>query len=293
MPIQYIDNLVKETEFAPFRDVLSSKGTVAGINVNGGAAFTRKQLDTLTEFVKEPHRGLKGLIWVRYNEDGTIKSSVDKFFTEGQLREWLNLFGAEKGDLLLIGAAPQNKVQKSLGDLRLEVATWQGLRNSKQYAALWVIDFPMFEWNEEKGFWTYMHHPFTSPRRNDIDKLLTDPGAVKAYAYDFVVNGSEVGGGSIRIHDRDVQDKVFKALGLSEEEIQNKFGFLLKALEYGAPPHAGIAFGFDRLVTIFAGADSIREVMAFPKNNAGRDLMMDAPSGISDEQLKELHIRIV
>jgi aspartyl-tRNA synthetase len=293
MPIQYLETLVKDTDFAPFKDALDNKGSVAGINVTGGAGYTRKQLDTLTDFVKEPHRGLKGLIWVRHNEDGTMKSSADKFFTEGQLREWLGLFGAEKGDLLLIGAGPTNKVQKSLGDLRLEVGDWQGLRKKNNYAALWVVDFPMFEWNEEHSFWSYMHHPFTSPRKEDVDKLLTDPGSVKAYAYDFVLNGTEVGGGSIRIHDRDIQNKVFQALGLSEEEISNKFGFLLKALEYGAPPHAGIAFGFDRLVSILAGTDSIREVMAFPKNNAGRDLMMDAPSEISGEQLKELHIKVV
>jgi aspartyl-tRNA synthetase len=291
MPIHYLDTLVKDKEFTPFNDALQNKGTVAGLNAAGCAHFTRKQIDTLTDFVKEAHRGLKGLVWVRWNEDDSIKSSADKFFTEGQLREWLSLFNAKPGDLLLIGAGPVNKVQKSLGDLRLEVADMIGLRHKDFFAALWVVDFPMFEWNEEHQQWSYMHHPFTSPRKEDMDKLMTDPGKVKAYAYDFVVNGTEVGGGSVRIHDRNIQNQVFEALGLSEEEIKEKFGFLLSALEYGAPPHAGIAFGFDRLNALMAGTNSIREVMAFPKNNAGRDLMMDAPSPIAPAQWKELHIR--
>lgn len=293
MEFRYLNDLVAGTEFAPFKEALdNNNGAIAGINAKGAANYTRKQLDALVEFVKEPHRGMKGLIWARWNEDGTIKSSAEKFFTEEQIRSWFTHFGAEKNDLLLIVAGAKNKVQKSLGDLRLEIGSQLGLRNKDHYAALWVMDFPMFEYNEEKNFWSYMHHPFTSPRLEDIDRMESDPGSVKAYAYDFVVNGSECGGGSIRIHDHNIQAKVFKALGLSDEEVEEKFGFLLGALEYGAPPHGGIAFGFDRLCAIMAGTDSIRDVMAFPKNNAGRDLMLDAPGGISGEQLEELQLSI-
>lgn len=292
MQIKYISDIAANSEFAVFNESLAAGGVIAGINAKGCANYSRKQLDAFTEFVKEPQRGMKGLIWVKWNEDGGIKSSVDKFFNEDILKSWLQKMNAEPNDLLLIVAGAENKVQKSLGDLRLHVADQLGLRDKKQFAALWVVDFPMFEWNEEGSFWSYMHHPFTSPKEEDMNKLFSEPGSVNANAYDFVINGNEIGGGSIRIHDRFIQNEVFKALGLSEEEIQDKFGFLLNALEYGAPPHGGIAFGFDRLCAIMSESASIREVMAFPKNNAGRDLMLDAPDRISEEQLRELHLQI-
>ncbi len=291
MEIQYLNELVKGTEFPPFRDALAQEGTVAALLAKGCSAYTRKQLDQLTDFVKEPHRGLSGLIWVKWNEDQSITSSVGKFFDESSIKSWLANTGATMGDLLLIGAGPINKIQKSLGDLRLELGTQLGLRQKNNYAALWVIDFPMFEWNEEGKFWSFMHHPFTSPRAEDLDKMETHQGEVKAYAYDFVINGSEIGGGSIRIHDKEIQAKVFHALGMTADEAKDKFGFLLEALQYGAPPHGGIAFGCDRLCAILAGVESIRDVMAFPKNNAGRDLMLDAPAVLSDGQKKELGLK--
>jgi aspartyl-tRNA synthetase len=276
--------------FPPFQNAIDSGGIIAGIVAPGCAGYTRKQIDALTDFVKEPHRGLSGLIWVKWAEDNTITSSVSKFFDENVLKTWLEKWGAKAGDLLLMGAGPKNKIQKSLGDLRLELGNQLGLRDKNKFAALWVVDFPMFEWNEEQKFWSFMHHPFTSPREEDLAKMENDKGNVKAYAYDFVINGNEVGGGSIRIHDRDIQAQVFKALGMSDEEAKDKFGFLLEALQYGAPPHGGIAFGFDRLCAVMAGTDSIRDVMAFPKNNAGRDLMLDAPGEIGEAQRKELGI---
>ncbi len=288
MEIQYLDSLLQNAEFAPFKDALASKGNVAGIVAAGCAAYTRKQLDAFTDFVKEAHRGLSGLIWVKWAADGTITSSVNKFFDEAATKTWLEHCGAVAGDLLLIGAGATNKIQKSLGDLRLKIAEELGLRDKNKFAALWVIDFPMFEWNEDKKLWSFMHHPFTSPREEDLDKMESDQGNVKAYAYDFVINGSECGGGSIRIHDPKIQAKVFSALGLSDEEAKDKFGFLLEALKFGAPPHGGIAFGLDRLCAILSATDSIRDVMAFPKNNAGRDLMLDAPAPIADSQRKEL-----
>ncbi len=291
MPITYITNLVEFSDFLPFKEAISAEGEVAGILAPGCSEYTRKQLDALTDFVKESHRGLKGLIWAKWNTDESIKSSADKFFSEDEVKAWLTDLNAHPGDLILIGAGAPERVQKSLGDLRLEIAAQLGLRDKNKFAALWVVDFPMFEWNEDSEQFSFMHHPFTSPRKEDMDKLLSDPGSVKAYAYDFVVNGMECGGGSIRIHDAGVQAQVFKALGLSDEEAQDKFGFLLEALQFGAPPHGGIAFGFDRLCAIMCGVDSIRDVMAFPKNNAGRDLMLDAPSPIAAAQKKELWLK--
>jgi aspartyl-tRNA synthetase len=291
MPIQYLSELVKDTEFAPFKEAVDSKGSIAGLSVEKGATFTRKQLDAFTDFVKAPNRGMKGLIWAKWNEDGTITSSASKFFSEEQLKTWMSHFGARKGDLLLIAAGATKKVQKALGDMRLELGSQMGLRDKNKFAALWVVDFPMFSFDEETNTWTFEHHPFTSPKAEHMHLIDSDPGSVMANAYDFVINGWECCSGSIRIHDRDIQEKIFKAIGLTAEEAQEKFGFLLGALEYGAPPHGGCAFGFDRLAAIMTGTDSIRDVIAFPKNNAGKDLMLDAPSPINPAQAKELGLK--
>lgn len=274
---------------------------IAGICAKGAANYTRKQLDELTEFVKRPQIGATGLVYVRYNEDGTLKSSVDKFFTESDLKNWANLFGAEKGDLMLILAGPQEKTVKALSELRLEMGTRLGLRDKDTFRCLWVVDFPLLEWNEGDpnllaslaGRWHAKHHPFTSPKPEDVELLKTAPGKVRANAYDMVINGVEVGGGSIRIHSKELQAQMFEVLGFSKEEAQKQFGFLMNAFEFGAPPHGGIAFGFDRLCSLFGGADSIRDFIAFPKNNSGRDVMIDSPSEISDEQLEELNIAVV
>jgi len=264
---------------------------VVGINAKGAAGYTRKQLDELTDFIKRPQIGATGLIYARHNEDGTIKSSVDKFFNEEDLKQWSNAFETEKGDLLLILAGSTDKVRKQLNELRLEMGNRLGLRDKNTFSALWVLDFPLLEWDEETERYHAMHHPFTSPKPEDIALLDTDPKNVRANAYDMVINGTEVGGGSIRIHDRTLQALMFKHLGFSAEEAQKQFGFLMDAFEFGAPPHGGIAFGFDRLTSIFAGLDSIRDVIAFPKNNSGRDVMIDSPSTIDDKQLKELKIK--
>lgn len=265
---------------------------VVGINATGCASFTRKQLDALTDFVKRPQIGATGLVYLRYNEDGSLKSSVDKFYTEEQLKNWATAFEAKPGDLILVMAGPIDKVRKQLNELRLHLGNELGLRDKNTFAPLWVVDFPLLEWDEENGRYHAMHHPFTSPKPEDIPLLDTKPGDVRANAYDLVINGTEVGGGSIRIHDRALQSLMFKHLGFSEEEAQKQFGFLMDAFTYGAPPHGGIALGFDRLVSIFAGLDSIRDVIAFPKNNAGRDMMIDTPSTISDDQLNELAISV-
>jgi len=291
MEIQYLTHLVTGTEFPPFKEALESQGTVAGLLVKNGASYTRKQIDALTEFVKEPNRGMKGLIYAKWNEDGTISSSISKFFSDNQIKGWFGHFGATHGDMLLFTTGVLKKVQKALGDLRLELGTQLGLRDKNNFAALWVVDFPMFAYDEESNSWTFEHHPFTSPKPEHIDKIFTHPGEVLANAYDFVINGSECCSGSIRIHDRDIQQKIFKAIGLTDEEAQEKFGFLLGALEYGAPPHGGCAFGFDRLCALMAGTESIRDVIAFPKNNSGKDLMLDAPGPISDDQWKYLHLK--
>ena len=263
---------------------------VIGINAKACAEYTRKQLDELTDFIKRPQIGATGLIYMRHGADGSLKSSVDKFYNEDDLKKWSEAFNSEPGDLILVMSGQTDKVRKQLNELRLEMGNRLGLRDKDKFAPLWVLDFPLLEWDEESGRYHAMHHPFTSPKPEDIAMLDTNPGQVRANAYDMVVNGTEIGGGSIRIHDRELQSLMFKHLGFSVEEAQKQFGFLLDAFEYGAPPHGGIAFGFDRLVSIFAGLDSIRDVIAFPKNNSGRDVMIDSPSTIADEQLKELKI---
>jgi len=264
---------------------------VVGINAKNCASYTRKQLDELTDFIKRPQIGATGLIYLRYNTDGTLKSSVDKFYNEGDLKQWAEAFEAEPGDLMLLLAGKKDKVRKQLNELRLELGNRLGLRDKNQFSPLWVLDFPLLEWNEETERYHAMHHPFTSPKPEDIALLETDPGEVRANAYDLVINGTEVGGGSIRIHDRNLQALMFKHLGFSKEEAQKQFGFLMDAFEFGAPPHGGLAFGFDRLCAIFAGLDSIRDVIAFPKNNSGRDVMIDSPSTIDQKQLNELKIK--
>lgn len=278
--------------------VFDSAELVVGINAKGCASYTRKQIDELTEWVKRPQIGAKGLIYVRYNEDGTLKSSVDKFYSEEDLKHWAAQFLSEgepfePGDLMLIISGDATKARKQLNELRLEMGSRLGLRKPDEFKALWVLDFPLLEWGEEEGRWFAMHHPFTSPKPEDIPLLDTDPGQVRANAYDMVINGTEVGGGSIRIFQRDLQARMFDLLGFSPEEAKAQFGFLMDAFEYGAPPHGGIAFGFDRLCSIFGGADSIRDFIAFPKNNSGRDVMIDSPSPIADKQLDELKIKTV
>ncbi|MGE5316459.1 MAG: aspartate--tRNA ligase [Chloroflexota bacterium] len=280
--------LVKGHEFKVFDDA----EIVVGINASGCAGYTRKQLDALTEFVKRPQLGAAGLVYARYNEDGTIKSSVDKFYSENDLKAWVQVFNARPGDLMLILAGTKNKTRKALSELRLEIGNQLGLRNPEVFAPLWVVDFPLLEWDDETARYYAMHHPFTSPKPEDIPLLETDPGAVRANAYDIVINGVEVGGGSIRIHNRDLQKKMFTILGFTDEDAQAQFGFLMNAFEYGAPPHGGIAFGFDRLCSLFGGSDSIRDFIAFPKNNAGRDVMIDSPAPIKQEQLDELKLII-
>lgn len=274
-------------------EVFDASEYVAGICAGNCAAYTRKQLDELTDFVKRPQIGAKGLIYVRYNEDGSLKSSVDKFYSEDDLRQWVKRFGAKPGDLLLILAGETEKTQKQLCELRLEMGSRLGLRDKSNYRCLWVVDFPLLEKDEELNRFFAKHHPFTSPKPEDIALLDTDPGAVRANAYDMVINGVEIGGGSIRIHDSALQKKMFSVLGFTEERAQEQFGFLMNAFRYGAPPHGGIAFGLDRFVSIFAGLDSIRDCIAFPKNNAGRDTMIDAPSRVEKEQLDELGIAVV
>lgn len=281
-----LNDIVKGKDFPVFEQA----ELVVGINAKGCAEYTRKQIDELTDFIKRPQIGATGLIYLRHGADGSLKSSVDKFYNEDELKKWSAAFNSEPGDLILVMAGQTDKVRKQLNELRLEMGNRLGLRDKDTFAPLWVLDFPLLEWDEESGRYHAMHHPFTSPKPEDIALLDTNPGQVRANAYDMVVNGTEIGGGSIRIHDRELQSLMFKHLGFSVEEAQKQFGFLLDAFEYGAPPHGGIAFGFDRLVSIFAGLDSIRDVIAFPKNNSGRDVMIDSPSTIADEQLKELKI---
>jgi aspartyl-tRNA synthetase len=286
-------------QFVELNDIVKGKGfgifdnaeLVVGINAKGCAEYTRKQIDELTEWLKRPQIGVTGMIYCRYNTDGTLKSSVDKFYNEDDLTNWAAAFEAEPGDIMLVLAGQADKVRKQLNELRLEMGTRLGLRDKNTFAPLWVLDFPLLEWDEETGRYHAMHHPFTSPKPEDIAMLDTAPGEVRANAYDLVINGTEIGGGSIRIHDRALQSLMFKHLGFSPEEAQKQFGFLMDAFEYGAPPHGGIAFGFDRLCSIFAGLDSIRDVIAFPKNNSGRDVMIDTPSTIADAQMNELKIK--
>jgi aspartyl-tRNA synthetase len=272
--------------------VFDTANTVVGICVKGAAEYTRKQLDELTDFVRRPQIGAKGLIYARVQADGVVKSSVDKFYSEADLATWAAAFSAEPGDLILVLSGEGDKVRKQLNELRLEMGTRMGLRDPNNYKVHWVVDFPLLEYGEEEDRWFAMHHPFTSPKPEDIPLMLAgELGKVRANAYDLVVNGVEVGGGSIRIFQKDLQSKMFEVLGFTPEEAQSQFGFLLDAFEYGAPPHGGLAFGFDRLCSLFGGTDSIRDYIAFPKNNAGRDVMIDSPSPLAQAQLEELKIK--
>ncbi|MCL2416703.1 MAG: aspartate--tRNA ligase [Bacteroidales bacterium] len=283
-----LNDVAKGKDFKVFDDA----ELVVGICTNGCSEYTRKQLDELTDFVKRPQIGANGLVYIKFNLDGTVKSSVDKFFNEADLKAIGAKFDAKAGDLILIMAGVREKAQKQLSELRLEMGERLGLRDPNVFSPIWVVDFPLLEWGEEQQRFFAKHHPFTSPKLEDIHLLETDPGAVRANAYDLVINGVEVGGGSIRIFNRDLQNNMFKTLGFSEEEAQKQFGFLLDAFEFGAPPHGGIAFGFDRLCSLLGGSESIRDYIAFPKNNAGRDVMLDAPSSISTEQLEELKLAV-
>lgn len=285
-----LTDLVKGKNFPVFDDA----ELVVGINAQGCAGYTRKQIDALTDFVKRPQVGAKGLVYVKYNEDETVKSSVDKFYTSDDLKIWLNRFEAKPGDMLLILSGKAMETRTQLNVLRLEMGNQLGLRNPENYKPLWVVDFPLLEWDEETQRYYAMHHPFTAPKPED-EYLLEDEtqwGKIRANAYDIVLNGVEVGGGSIRIHDSNLQGKMFRTLGFTEEKAKEQFGFLMNAFEYGAPPHAGLAFGFDRLCALFGGQDSIRDFIAFPKNNMGRDMMAESPSPISEEQLEELQIKL-
>lgn len=279
---------VKNSEFKLFNDA----EYVGGICAEACASYTRKQLDQLTDFVKKPQIGAGGLIYIKFNADGTVKSSIDKFFTVEQLKELGQKFNAKDGDLVLILAGARNKTLNALCELRLEMGNLLGLRDKNKFSPLWVVDFPLLEWDEKTERFYAMHHPFTSPKVEDLAKLDTNPGDVRANAYDLVINGVEIGGGSVRIFNDELQQKMFKLLGFTEEEAENQFGFLMNAFKYGAPPHGGVAFGFDRLVAMFAGLDSIRDVIAFPKNNSGRDVMIDSPSPVAQEQLDELNIAL-
>ncbi len=272
--------------------IFDSAEFIGAICVEGGNSFTRKQIDELTNWVKRPQIGGKGLIYVRYNEDGSLKSSVDKFYSSGDLKIWCDVVNAKPGDLILIMSGDKERTLHAIGDLRLELGNQLNLRKKEIFKALWVVDFPLLEWNEESKRYHAMHHPFTSPKPEDIPLLDTDPGIVRANAYDLVINGVEIGGGSVRIFNSELQSKMFDKLGFTPEQARAQFGFLMNAFKYGAPPHAGIAFGFDRLVSLFAGLDSIRDVIAFPKNNSGRDVMIDSPSEISLDQLDELNLKV-
>ena len=273
--------------------VFDSAPYVGAICVEGCAVYTRRQLDDLTNFVKRPQVGAKGLIYLRYNEDGSLKSSVDKFYSEEDLKLWAERCNAKPGDLILVMAGETDKTRKQLSDLRLEMASQLNLKDKNDFKCLWVVDFPLLEKDEELNRYFAMHHPFTSPKPEDMHLLDTDPGAVRANAYDMVINGVEVGGGSIRIHDRELQNKVLSVLGFTQERAQEQFGFLMDAFTFGAPPHGGVAFGLDRMVSLFAGLDSIRDCIAFPKNNSGHDVMIDAPAKIDKEQLDELGLSLV
>jgi aspartyl-tRNA synthetase len=284
MELVDIDEVTKGNGFGVF----DNADSVVAINVTGGNAYTRKQLDELTNWVKRPQIGALGMIYCRVNEDGTYKSSVDKFFTPDQLAKWAEACQSQPNDLILVLSGNKDKVRKQMNELRLFVADREGLRAKDQFKGCWVVDFPLVEFDEESDKWHAMHHPFTSPIPEDREYMKSDPGRVKANAYDMAINGMEVGGGSIRIHDKELQKQMFDLLGFSEEEAQEQFGFLMNAFEYGAPPHGGIAFGLDRLAAILAGTDSIRDVIAFPKNNMGRDVMIDAPAPLNADQQKEL-----
>ncbi len=272
--------------------VFNSAELVVGIAAPGCASYTRKEIDALIDWVKRPQIGASGMVYVKCEEDGSFKSSVDKFYDQEDLKKWAETTNAKAGDLILILSGNADKTRTQLSALRMEVATRLGLRKSDEFAPLWVVDFPLLEWDEESGRYHAMHHPFTSPKPEDIKLIETAPGKVRANAYDMVLNGNEIGGGSIRIHDKDLQSRMFDLLGFSKEEAQAQFGFLMNAFEFGAPPHGGLAFGLDRLVSILGGQETIRDFIAFPKNNSGRDVMIDAPAKIDDKQLDELHIRL-
>lgn len=289
MRIVELKETITETGFGVFDEA----SYIGGICAKGCASYTRKQLDELTDYVKSPQVGAKGLIYARINEDGSVKSSVDKFYSEEQRARLRDAMKAEPGDLILILCGDDAmKCRTQLGRLRLQMGRREGLMDPMNFKCLWVVNFPLFEWSEEEGRFMAMHHPFTMPVEEDIPLLETDPGKVRAYAYDMVINGVEVGGGSIRIHDTKLQDRMFHALGFTEERAQEQFGFLMNAFKYGAPPHGGIAYGFDRWVSLFAGLDSIRDTIAFPKNTSGRDVMVDAPATVDQQQLDELHIAL-
>ena len=290
-----------DMKFGELNDLAKNKGfqvfdqqeLVVGIAVPGCADYSRKEIDSLIDFVKKPQIGANGLVWVKFNADGTLKSSVDKFYLEEDLKKWAEKVNANPGDLILVMAGNADKTRSQLSTLRMHLAEKLGLRKKDTFAPLWVVDFPLLEWDEETQRYHAMHHPFTSPKPEDVGLLETEPGKVRANAYDLVLNGNEIGGGSIRIHDKQTQKRMFKLLGFSDEQAQEQFGFLMDAFQYGAPPHGGIAFGLDRFVSILGGQETIRDFIAFPKNNAGRDVMIDAPARIDEEQLKELNLSIV
>ena len=288
LQIKHIANVAQGKGF----NVFDQSESVLAIVVPKAAEYSRKQIDALTDWVKRPQIGAKGMVYVKCLDDGSYKSSVDKFYSQKDLNTWAEATGAKSGDLILVLSGSKEKTLKAIGELRLEMGRRLELLDPKVYKPLWVVDFPLLEWDEETQRYHAMHHPFTSPNEADLHLLEDNPGAARANAYDLVINGVEIGGGSIRIHDRDMQQAMFRLLGFSEEEAQAQFGFLMQAFEYGAPPHGGIAYGFDRLCALMGGSESIRDFIAFPKNNAGRDVMIDSPSSISAEQLKELNIRI-
>ncbi len=283
-----LNSVAQHKEFAVF----NSAELVVGIAIPGAATYTRKEIDNLIDWVKRPQIGASGMVYCKYEADGSLKSSVDKFYDQDDLANWAKATNAKPGDLILVLSGPAHKTRTQLSALRMEVATRLGLRKSDQFAPLWVVDFPLLEWDEESARFHAMHHPFTSPKPEDMHLLDTDPGKVRANAYDMVLNGNEIGGGSIRIHDKETQKLMFQHLGFSDEEAKAQFGFLMDAFQYGAPPHGGLAFGLDRLVSILGGQETIRDFIAFPKNNSGRDVMIDAPAAIDNKQLEELSIKL-
>ena len=291
--LRYNMKFVELNDVAKNRDfnVFNNSELVVGFLIEGGNSFTRKDIDKYTDWVKRPQIGAGGLAYLRIQEDGTYKSSVDKFYDQSDLENWANKAGAKQGDILFILSGDKDKVRTQLGALRVHVADNLGLKNPEEFKPLWVVDFPLLEWDEETGAFHAMHHPFTSPKPEQIDLIDSVPTAVRADAYDLVLNGNEIGGGSIRIHDKKIQQRMFDCLGFTKEEAEKQFGFLMNAFEYGAPPHGGIAFGLDRLVAIMGGNEIIRDFIAFPKNNSGRDVMIDSPSTVSDEQLKEINLK--
>ncbi|MGO1751067.1 MAG: aspartate--tRNA ligase [Psychroflexus sp.] len=283
-----LNEVTQHKEFKVFNEA----ELVVGIAIPGGASYSRKEIDKLIDWIRRPQVGAKGMVYVKCNDDGSFKSSVDKFYDQDDLKAWAEKTGAKPGDLIAVLSGNKNETRAQLSALRMEMATRLGLRKADEFAPLWIVDFPLLEWDEDSKRFHAMHHPFTSPKTEDIDKLKSNPGEVRANAYDLVLNGNEIGGGSIRIHDKETQSKMFDYLGFSEEEARAQFGFLMDAFEYGAPPHGGIAFGLDRLVAILGGQESIRDFIAFPKNNSGRDIMIDAPAQLSTDQLKELNIEV-